>query len=194
MKILVLDNYDSFTYNLVHIVRELGYAHAMDVCRNDKIDLEAVADYDKILLSPGPGIPSEAGIMLDLIDRYAPSKSILGICLGHQGIAEVFGAELYNMTEVRHGVDSEVNIIRSNHYLYRNVPDHFRVGLYHSWAVDPETVQGSLVVNALSRENVIMGIHHKEYDVLGLQFHPESIIKEYGKEIISNWLGNFGNK
>ena len=190
MKILVLDNYDSFTYNLVHIIRELGYADVMEIYRNDKISLSAVAGYDKILLSPGPGIPSEAGTMLELIDRYGPEKSILGICLGHQGIAEVYGASLYNMTRVRHGVDSQVSIVGNHKYLYRHVPNHFRVGLYHSWAVDPQTINGPLVVNALSSEDVIMGIHHTEYDVVGLQFHPESIITENGKQILKNWLEN----
>ncbi len=188
MKILVLDNYDSFTYNLVHIIRELGYAGVMDVFRNDKIALDHVRGYDKILLSPGPGIPSEAGIMMDLIDRYGPEKSILGICLGHQGIAEVYGASLYNMTEVRHGVDSEVKIIDYHNYLFRNVPERFKVGLYHSWAVDPATVPETLSVDALSCEEVIMGVHHREYDVRGLQFHPESIITEHGMAIIDNWL------
>ncbi len=190
MKILVLDNYDSFTYNLVHIIRELGYADVMDIYRNDKIDLSAVAEYDKILLSPGPGIPSEAGSMLELIDRYGSEKSILGICLGHQGIAEVYGAGLYNMARVRHGVDSQVRIVGNHKYLYRHVPNHFCVGLYHSWAVDHQTISSPLVINALSSEDVIMGIHHAEYDVVGLQFHPESIITENGKQIIKNWLEN----
>jgi anthranilate synthase component 2 len=188
MKILVIDNYDSFTYNLVHIIRELGYANVMDVFRNDKIDLARVGKYDKILLSPGPGIPSEAGIMMDLIGQYGPEKSILGICLGHQGIAEVYGAGLYNMTEVRHGVGSEIKVIDDHNYLFRNVPDRFKVGLYHSWAVDPATVPATLSVDALSSEEVIMGIRHCEYDVQGLQFHPESIITEHGKTIIENWL------
>lgn len=192
MKILVLDNYDSFTYNLVHIIRDLGYSDVMKIYRNDKINLSEVAAFDKILLSPGPGIPSEAGIMLELIDKYGSEKSILGICLGHQGIAEVYGAKLYNMVRVQHGVDTMVNIVGNHKYLYRNIPDHFRAGLYHSWAVDRNSISESLAINALSSEDVIMGIHHKEYDVLGLQFHPESIITENGIQILKNWLETDG--
>ncbi len=188
MKILVLDNYDSFTYNLVHIIRELGYGAVTRVFRNDKISLEEVSRYDKILLSPGPGIPTEAGIMMELIARYGAEKSILGICLGHQGIAEVYGAMLYNMTSVRHGVASEVRIIDKRNYLFDGVPKQFKAGLYHSWAVDAATVPGILSVDALNDEDVIMGIHHMEHDVQGLQFHPESVITEHGTEILKNWL------
>jgi anthranilate synthase component 2 len=188
MRILVLDNYDSFTYNLVHIIRELGYGQNMDVLRNDKIALEDVEKYDKILLSPGPGIPSEAGIMLDLIRRYGPTKSILGICLGHQGIGEVFGATLYNMKEVLHGVGTSVKILQSDDYLFDGIPEEFIVCRYHSWALDRNTVNGQLVVNSLDEEGIVMGLSHKEYDVRGLQFHPESILTENGKKLIKNWL------
>ncbi len=194
MKILVFDNYDSFTYNLVHIIRELGYDGSMDVYRNDRIALDRVADYDKILLSPGPGIPSEAGIMMELIEKYGPEKSILGICLGHQGIAEVYGASLYNMTEVRHGVDSEIRIIDDHNYLFENLPKRFKAGLYHSWAVDKNTIPEILSVDAFNHEDVIMGIRHRKYDVQGLQFHPESIITEHGIEIIDNWLKHTDSK
>jgi len=188
MRILVLDNYDSFTYNLVHIIRELGYGKVMDVFRNDKISLDDVDQYDKILLSPGPGIPSEAGIMLDLIRKYGPSKSILGICLGHQGIGEVYGASLYNMTDVLHGVGKLVKITVKDDYMFANVPEHFIVCRYHSWAVDGNTVNGRLKINSIDEEGIVMGVSHKDYDVRGLQFHPESILTENGKQLIKNWL------
>ena len=188
MKILVLDNYDSFTYNLVHIIREYGYGDSMDIYRNDKIALQDVEDYDKILLSPGPGIPSEAGIMLDLIRQYGSKKSILGICLGHQGIGEVYGASLYNMTEVLHGIGTEVQLDKSDDYLFQGLPDRFMVCRYHSWAVDAATVNGGLSINSRDDEGVVMGLSHKDYDVRGLQFHPESILTENGKLIIKNWL------
>ena len=188
MRILVLDNYDSFTYNLVHIIRELGYSDQMEVFRNDKISLEAVEKYDKILLSPGPGIPSEAGIMLDLIKRYGSTKSILGICLGHQGIGEVYGASLYNMKDVLHGVGTAVKLTIKDDYLYRDVPGEFMVCRYHSWAVDADSVNGRLEINALDDEGIVMGLGHKDYDVRGLQFHPESILTENGIQLIKNWL------
>lgn len=188
MKILVLDNYDSFTYNLVHIIRELGYGDQLDVFRNDKIDLKDVSKYDKILLSPGPGIPSEAGIMLGLIKEYAPSKSILGICLGHQGIAEVFGAKLYNMPLVLHGIGTNVNIKQDDDYLFKEIPQSFKVCRYHSWAVVKESVNGMLEINSLDDNDIVMGVSHKAYDVRGLQFHPESVVTENGKILIKNWL------
>ncbi len=188
MRILVLDNYDSFTYNLVHIIRELGYGKNMDVIRNDKIALEDVEQYNKILLSPGPGIPSEAGIMLDLIRKYGPTKSILGICLGHQGIGEVFDARLYNMKDVLHGVGTRVKIEQHNDYLFKGIPREFMVGRYHSWAIERNSINGQLVINSLDDEGIVMGLNHKQYDVRGLQFHPESILTENGKQIIKNWL------
>ena len=188
MKILVLDNYDSFTYNLVHIIRALGYGDEMDIFRNDKISLDEVEKYQKILLSPGPGIPSEAGIMLELIKRYGPSKSILGICLGHQGIGEVYGAQLYNMKDVLHGVGTLVKLVLKNDYLFKNIPGEFTVCRYHSWAVDGDTVNGKLEISALDNEGIVMGLTHKDYDVKGLQFHPESILTENGIQLIKNWL------
>ena len=188
MRILVLDNYDSFTYNLVHIIRELGYGKDMDVIRNDKNALDDVEQYDKILLSPGPGIPSEAGIMLDLIERYGPNKSILGICLGHQGIGEVYGAKLYNMKDVLHGVGTKVKISLRTDYLFDQLPEEFMVCRYHSWAVEGDTVNGQLVINSIDDEGIVMGLSHKSYDVRGLQFHPESILTENGKQLIKNWL------
>ena len=188
MKILVLDNYDSFTYNLVHILRELRVGEQMDIIRNDKITLERVNQYDKILLSPGPGIPEEAGIMMEVIKTYAPSKSILGICLGHQGIAEAFGAELYNMPLVLHGYGDKVFIEDDKEYLFKDIPKSFNVCRYHSWAVVADSVNGNLVVTARDIKGEIMGLRHQQYDVKGLQFHPESILTEHGKEMIKNWL------
>ncbi|GJM28198.1 MAG: aminodeoxychorismate/anthranilate synthase component II [Cyclobacteriaceae bacterium] len=190
MKILVLDNYDSFTYNLVHMLRELGYGPQLEVFRNDKISLEQVDAYQKILLSPGPGIPNEAGIMQDLIRQYGPTKSILGICLGHQGIAEVYGASLYNMKQVLHGISSEVMLSDENELLFRGLPKETSVGRYHSWAVVPESVNGDLKVTARDMHQEVMGLRHRKYDVAGLQFHPESVLTVNGKQMILNWMNN----
>ncbi len=188
MKILVLDNYDSFVYNLVHIIRELGVDPV--VRRNDKITLDAVGDYDKILLSPGPGIPDEAGIMKDLIRRYGDSKSIFGVCLGHQAIAEVYGATLSNMDTVLHGLGTITKVIDENEYLFKGVPAEVKTGRYHSWAVDKESVNDQLHITALADDGRIMGIRHKTYDVHGVQFHPESVLTEHGKKMVENWLEN----
>ncbi len=186
MKILVLDNYDSFTYNLVHIIRQLRYAY--EVHRNDKITLEEVNRFDKILLSPGPGIPDHAGIMKDVIKQYGPSKSILGVCLGHQGIAEVYGGSLYNIPKVLHGVTSKANVIDKNEKLFLGLPDSFQVTHYHSWAVTPGLLPAQLKVTAENEEGLIMAIRHTNYDVRGVQFHPESIMTPEGPKIIENWL------
>jgi anthranilate synthase component II len=188
MKILVLDNYDSFTYNLVHIIRELGYP--MDIFRNDKIDIAAVKNYDKILLSPGPGIPEEAGIMKDVVKEYGATKSILGICLGHQGIGEVYGAKLFNIPKVLHGVTSETEIKDQSDYLFKNVPNKFQATHYHSWAIVPDSITSDLKVTASNNEGLIMGLTHVRYDVKGLQFHPESIMTPEGPKMIANWLKN----
>lgn len=186
MKILLLDNYDSFTFNLVHIVKELGYE--IDVVRNDKIALEAVDAYDKILLSPGPGIPEEAGILLPLIERYAPVKSILGVCLGEQAIGQVFGAKLINLQEVYHGISSVIDVV-ADEPLFKGMGNPFMGGRYHSWVVDPENLPECLEVTAIERESrQIMALRHKEYDVKGIQFHPESVLTPNGKTIIENWL------
>jgi anthranilate synthase component 2 len=188
MRILVFDNYDSFTYNLVHIIRELGYDKHMDICRNDKMRLEEIGNYDKILLSPGPGLPKDAGTMEQLIEEYAPYKSILGICLGHQGISEVFGAELYNMPIVLHGITTPVNIILKNEILFEGLPEKFNACRYHSWAVVTESVNSDLEITAVDEEGVIMGIRHSKYDVRGLQFHPEAYLTEHGIKMMENWL------
>ena len=187
MKILVLDNYDSFVYNIVHIIKELGYGAELDVIRNDKITLEEVAKYDKILLSPGPGVPSEAGIMPEIIKKYGPEKSILGVCLGHQGIGECFGASLINLPEVFHGLAISTNLV-SKDKLFEGVPESFLSGRYHSWAIDPKSSLDNIVVTAVDAQGNIMAIRHKEYDVRGVQFHPESILTENGKTILLNWL------
>lgn len=189
MKILVLDNYDSFTYNLVYILRELNN-NQVDVFRNDKIALDDVNQYDKILLSPGPGIPSEAGIMLDVVKRYAPTKSILGVCLGHQGIGEVFGASLENMSDVLHGISDTATITDASEPLFRGLPPQIKVGRYHSWTVVPETIPDTVRVTAVDEHGRVMALAHKTYDVRGVQFHPESVLTEYGKEMLQNWLSD----
>ncbi|QHT68665.1 aminodeoxychorismate/anthranilate synthase component II [Rhodocytophaga rosea] len=189
MKILVLDNYDSFTYNLVHLLKELGLENSIEVHRNDKISLEEVEKFDKILLSPGPGLPSEAGIMPELIRKYAPSKSILGICLGHQGISEIFGAKLENMTEVLHGVATKAIVTSNEERIFNNIPKELKTCRYHSWTVVPESVPANeLEITAIDENGKVMAIRHKQYDVRGLQFHPESILTEHGKQMIQNWL------
>ncbi|MBS1490330.1 MAG: aminodeoxychorismate/anthranilate synthase component II [Bacteroidetes bacterium] len=188
MKILVLDNYDSFTFNLVHIIRALG--HQPDVFRNDKISLEDAGSYDKILLSPGPGIPEEAGIMKMVVEKYGPTKSILGICLGHQGIAEVYGARLFNIPNVLHGVTSIGIVKDEQEVLFKSVSKKFRCTHYHSWAVLPESITADLKVTAVNDEGLVLGIRHVEYDVRGLQFHPESVMTEEGPTMIKNWLMN----
>ncbi len=188
MKILVLDNYDSFTYNLVHYIKELGHSVNLDVFRNDQIDLDKVGDYDKILLSPGPGIPEEAGIMPALIKRYGKTKSILGVCLGHQGIAEAYGAKLYNMETVLHGISSQLEVLKKDDRLFRGVPQAYKICHYHSWNVDRNHIGDKLEVTAVDEFGEIMAISHREYDVKGVQFHPESIMTEHGHKLIENWL------
>lgn len=186
MKILVIDNYDSFTYNLVYILRELN--DQVDIFRNDKISLEDVGAYDKILLSPGPGIPSEAGILQDVVRTYGATKSILGICLGHQGIGEVYGAELENMTDVLHGISDTAYVTDSEDRIFKGLPSEIKVGRYHSWTVIPETMKGDLKITAVDNQGRVMGLSHANYDVKGLQFHPESVLTEHGKEMLQNWL------
>lgn len=187
-KILVIDNYDSFTYNLVHLLQELGQEYT--VWRNDKFELDDVAPFDKILLSPGPGIPEEAGLLLDVIRRYAPSKSILGICLGQQAIAEVFGGTLYNMPKPLHGVATTISITDEKEKLFRDFPRDSKIGRYHSWAVSKDNLPKCLRITAVDKEGVIMGLRHTEYDVCGMQFHPESVLTTNGKKLIANWIGD----
>ena len=186
MRILVLDNYDSFTYNLVYIIRQLGYGPQMDIFRNDKINLESVTEYDKILLSPGPGVPAKAGIMPELIKKYAPEKDFLGICLGHQAIGEAFGGSLINLSEVVHGLASEVNV--KEDLMFKGLPDKFKIGRYHSWVINEQTLSSELEITARTPDGQIMGVRHKEYKVRGLQFHPESVLTEHGVQMMKNWL------
>jgi len=188
MNILLFDNYDSFTYNLYHILTDLGVK--ADVVRNDKITLDEINKYDKILLSPGPGIPSEAGLLLPLIEHYAPTKSILGVCLGEQAIAEVFGAKLENLKQVYHGVCSDIRIIAEDP-IFKGLTPGIRAGRYHSWVVSKEELPECLEVTAVdAAEGMIMALRHKTYDVRGIQFHPESILTPQGKQILENWLTN----
>lgn len=185
-KILVIDNYDSFTYNLVHLLQELGQDY--EVIRNDKFELSYVDQFDRILLSPGPGIPEEAGLLLDVIRTYAPTKSILGICLGQQAIAEVFGGKLFNMPKPLHGVSSGIIIKDKTEKLFKNFPLDSKIGRYHSWAVVKENLPDSLTITAEDENGIIMAIAHKEYDVRAVQFHPESVLTDNGKLLIANWL------
>lgn len=184
--ILLLDNYDSFTYNLLHLVKELG-ATRVEVFRNDRISLDEVERFDKIILSPGPGIPEEAGLLLPIIRRYAPTKSILGVCLGHQAIGEAFGAHLENLTEVYHGVQTPIDIIGED-FLFQGLSPEILVGRYHSWVVSNNDIPECLEITARSREKQIMALRHKTYDVHGIQFHPESVLTPQGKTIIQNFL------
>ncbi|MCD1116834.1 anthranilate synthase component II [Chryseobacterium turcicum] len=187
-KILVFDNYDSFTYNLVQMIEQITN-QKVDVYRNDEISLEEIEKYDKIILSPGPGIPEEAGILLDLIKKYAPTKSILGVCLGQQAIAEAFGGSLINLTEIYHGVATEAIQI-SEHKLFNDLPQTLEVGRYHSWAVNPENFPDELEITSTDSKGMIMSLKHKTYDVHGVQYHPESILTPDGKKIIENFLLN----
>lgn len=185
MKILVVDNYDSFVYNIVHLLFEIG-VEEIDVIKNDQLNFSYIHQYDKIVLSPGPGIPKDAGLMPKLVTEFASNKSILGICLGHQAIAEHFGTDLINLKEPLHGVASEIEIVK-NDYLFENLPNHFKVGHYHSWVVSNK-ISEDLEILAKDELGNIMALKHKKYDVRGLQFHPESILTENGKIIITNWI------
>jgi anthranilate synthase component II len=186
--ILVLDNYDSFTYNLVHYL-EKKTDELVEVRRNDQIKIEEIEKYDKILLSPGPGIPSEAGILLDVIRTYAPSKKILGVCLGQQAIAEAFGGSLKNLEKVFHGVSTPIEVTEQD-LLFSGIPQKFNVGRYHSWVVNENDLPSCLQITAVDQDVHIMALKHKEFNLRGVQFHPESILTEYGLEIIGNWVNS----
>jgi anthranilate synthase component 2 len=188
MKILVFDNYDSFTYNLVQIIKEQSNA-SVDVFRNDEIPLEAVKAYDKILLSPGPGIPSESGLLIPLIQEYASTKSILGVCLGQQAIAEAFGGSLTNLAKVYHGIATPVELIGDS-VLFEGLPSTFHVGRYHSWVVNENDLPAELKITSKDAEGYIMSLEHTTYDVKGVQYHPESVLTPEGAKIIGNWLKN----
>lgn len=187
MNILVFDNYDSFTYNLVHLVEKILH-YRVTVVRNDEIALEKVKDYDKIILSPGPGIPSEAALLLPLIKEYASNKSILGVCLGHQAIGESFGGSLINLDTVYHGVATDVSITVPSAKLFKGLPANISVGRYHSWIIDDKTLPKELEITALDHNGYIMAMQHKNYDVMGVQFHPESVLTPVGETIFRNWL------
>jgi anthranilate synthase component II len=188
-KIIVIDNYDSFTYNLVHYIEKITGIRA-DVFRNDEISVDEVAKYEKILLSPGPGVPDEAGIILDVIKRLGPSHSILGVCLGHQAIGQAFGGTLTNLDKVYHGIASEIAVLTPNDPLYKGIPAKFKVGRYHSWVVAQENLPDCFTITSIDEKGLIMGISHKIYDVKGVQYHPESVLTEHGLVIIKNWLDN----
>jgi len=190
-KLLVFDNYDSFTYNLVHMVSFL-LQQEVTVCRNDEIELDAIAQFDKIILSPGPGIPEEAGLLLPLIQKYAATKSILGVCLGHQAIGEAFGAKLTNLTKVFHGVATQVHIAnqatQKPNSWFKNLPRTIEAGRYHSWIINKATLPEELEITATDDAGNIMAMQHKIYDIQGVQFHPESILTPLGEEMLRNWL------
>ena len=186
-KIFVIDNYDSFTYNLVHIVRELGHEKSTRIVRNDQFDLDEVEAYDYVLLSPGPGVPKDGGYMPAVIDRYAASKNILGVCLGHQAIGEAFGGELYNLPHVYHGMVTPVEVIEED-LIFQGLPNSFNVCRYHSWVIKKETIPSELTITSVAENGNVMSVKHREHNVRGVQFHPESIMTEHGKQMIKNWL------
>jgi anthranilate synthase component II len=191
MKILIFDNYDSFTYNLVHVVEKIIHGK-VDVFRNDKISLEKVKEYDKIILSPGPGIPVESGLLLSLIKEYASSKSILGVCLGHQAIGEAFGGNLINLSTVYHGVATRIKVdelrTKSKNDVFGLLPMELEVGRYHSWIVDKKHFPTELEITAEDDNGYIMALRHKTFDVQGVQFHPESVLTPMGEKMMRNWL------
>lgn len=193
MKILVIDNYDSFTYNLVQYIERVEKT-PVEVRRNDQISLEEVADFDKILISPGPGIPIEAGITLELIREYGPTKSILGVCLGHQAIAEAYGGSITNLSTVYHGVTGLMKQVVPGDYLFDGVPLEFDAGRYHSWVVEHPSLPDELEITVENDEGYIMALRHRKHDVRGVQFHPESVLTEYGGKMILNWIENLRTK
>lgn len=184
-KILVIDNYDSFVYNLVHYLEELDCE--VTVIRNNEVDLDMIEKYDKILLSPGPGIPDEAGLLKEIIIRYAPTKSILGVCLGQQAIGEVFGGKLINLESVFHGVSTKINVTVNDESLFKHIDKELMVGRYHSWVVD-SNLPSILEATSFDENGQVMSLRHREYDVKGVQFHPESVLTPMGKQIMKNWI------
>lgn len=187
MKILVFDNYDSFTYNLVHLVEKITH-HKVEVHRNDQLPLEKVKNYDKIILSPGPGIPDEAGLLLPLIKEFASTKSMLGVCLGHQAIGQAFGAKLVNLSTVFHGVATPCQLSIEKCQLFTGLPETIEVGRYHSWVVSEDGFPPELEITARDESGMIMGLQHKKVDVQGVQFHPESVLTPRGEDMLRNWL------
>jgi anthranilate synthase component II len=188
LKILIIDNYDSFTYNLFHMVEQaMPAGHKPVVKRNDEISLSEAGKYDKIIISPGPGLPRDAGISKAVIVRYAPTKSILGVCLGHQAIGEAFGAGLINLQQVLHGKAIQTIVTKSDELLFAGCPEQFETGRYHSWVIDPDSMPEVLEVTAIDENKRIMAIRHRQYDVRGVQFHPESVMTSVGQQILHNW-------
>ena len=188
-KILLVDNYDSFTYNLLHYLEELSNS-MVKVIRNDELSIEEAEKYDCFVISPGPGLPESSGQLLPFLRHFIDKKKILGICLGQQAIAEVFGMQLLNLEEVVHGQSKQINVCIENETLYKGLPNQFKVGRYHSWVIDPKTVSPEFLVTSIDNEQNIMSITHKNLPIKAMQFHPESILTEHGKEIIKNWLEN----
>lgn len=187
MKILVFDNYDSFTYNLVHLVEKI-LPVKVEVFRNDEIPLEKIKQYDKIILSPGPGVPSEAGLLIPLISEYAATKSILGVCLGHQAIGEAFGGQLINLSKVYHGVSTNCKIVDGSTELFKGLPNEIEIGRYHSWIISKDNFPDVLEITAEDENGYIMALQHKKFDIQGVQFHPESVLTPRGEAIMKNWL------
>ncbi len=187
-EIVIIDNYDSFTYNLVHYLEELDCN--VTVLRNDEFDLVEIEKFDTIILSPGPGIPSESGLLIDVIKTYASSKKILGICLGQQAIGEVFGGSLLNLNNVFHGIATTITTIVEDEILFNNLPQQFEVGRYHSWVINPADFPSDLEITSVAENGEIMSIRHKKLNLKGVQFHPESILTPYGKTILSNWINS----
>ncbi|MEH6659237.1 aminodeoxychorismate/anthranilate synthase component II [Leeuwenhoekiella marinoflava] len=188
IKVLVIDNYDSFVYNLVHYLEDLDCE--VTVKRNDQLQLEEVAAYDKILLSPGPGIPDEAGLLKEIIKTYAATKSMFGVCLGQQAIGEVFGGSLINLDQVFHGVATSAKQLVTDEPLFKDIPEEFEIGRYHSWVVAPENFPKDLEITSIDVNGQIMSLRHREYDVRGVQFHPESVLTPEGKKMIQNWVNS----
>ncbi len=187
MKIVVIDNYDSFTYNLVHAIKKVS-GQPVDVIRNDELELSDLEKYDKIVLSPGPGIPEEAGLLLPIIREFGSRKSMLGVCLGHQAIAEAFGGHLSNMNRVLHGIATPVKQVAADPVLFEGLPTEFEAGRYHSWLVDQEDLPACFTVTSMDEHGMIMSMKHKDYDLRGVQFHPESVLTPLGEKMIENWL------
>jgi len=189
MKILVIDNYDSFTYNLVQYIEEIPNCE-VDVFRNDKISLSEIEKYDKLVLSPGPGIPNEAGLLKDIIKEYSGKKPIFGVCLGLQAITEVFGGNIINMDKVYHGVATKMRCMDENDTLFKDIPNEFEAGRYHSWIAEKETFPNELKITAIDEEGNIMALSHKKYNIKAVQFHPESVLTPKGRKIIKNFIEN----
>ena len=187
MRLLIIDNYDSFTFNIQHLCEP--HVLSLDVIRNDYVDLSSINQYDKIIISPGPGLPVNSGSCLDIIREFSQKKPILGICLGAQAIAVAYGLDLYNLKRVMHGKQSEVKILDSKNRIYKDLPKKILVGRYHSWAIQI-TNSDPFLVTAISKEDVVMSFEHKIYPLTGIQYHPESILTNYGKDILVNWLKN----